>query len=284
LPPIQYFAVAFLPAELDHPVVFLVLGSLAAMLVSTSKAGFGGSIGILSLPILIYACGRDSFLAVGTMLPLLIGCDVVAVISWWRRWNLRAVLLLLPGAVGGMLIGFAALWWMRSVSGSSIWEGQETAEAWLNLSIGVIALGFVFLQLYKALVTRPLRFRPVFWQGTIFGGLAGLTSTLAHAGGPIITMYMLPQQMPKDRYVASTVLYYAIGNQMKVIPFLILGMLNAEVLGAAALLLPAVIAGALLGLLLHNKVGQRSFNTVVYSLLALAGVDLIRKSVEVLWL
>jgi len=273
----------FVPQGLTDPVGFLVLGSAAAALVSMGKTGFGGSIGILSLPLLIYGCQRDSFLAVGIMLPLLIGCDVVAVISWWRRWNLRAVLLLLPGAAVGVAIGWATLWLMQSLGGSGRWDGHKTAAATLNLGIGIIAIGFVILQAYKALRSTPLTFRPDLRHGLVFGGLAGFTSTLAHAAGPITTMYMLPQGMSKDRYVASTVLYYAIGNELKVIPYIMLGMINTQVLGAALSLMPAVVVGALLGLFLHKRVAQRSFNVVVYCLLALAGVDLISRSVRTLW-
>ena len=36
--------------------------------------------------------------------------------------------------------------------------------------------------------------------------VAGTTSTLGHAAGPVVAMYMLPQQMPKGRYVATTAL------------------------------------------------------------------------------
>jgi len=35
--------------------MFLLLGSVSAMLVSMAKAGFGGSIGILSMPLMVYA-------------------------------------------------------------------------------------------------------------------------------------------------------------------------------------------------------------------------------------
>jgi hypothetical protein len=275
-------AFAVIPEGLTHPAAFLILGSLAAALVSMGKAGFGGSIGILSVPILIYACQGKAFLATGIMLPVLIGCDVMAVAMWWRQWNWHAVWLLLPGAVVGVVLGWATLTWMQHASPTGTWDGQRTAEAYLTLAIGVIALGFVLLQAFRALRSRPLEFRPVLWQGSVFGVLAGYTSTLAHSAGPVATMYMLPQRMPKGRYVASTVLYYAIGNELKVIPYWQLGMLQTQVWAGALALLPAVVAGTLLGLFLHKRVGQRSFNLVVYALLALAGIDMIRSSLTVL--
>ena len=49
------------------------------------------------------------------------------------------------------------------------------------------------------------------------------------------------------------------------------------------MLMPAVIAGTLLGVFLHHRVGKRSFTAIVYSLLALAGVHLCIKACLTLW-
>jgi len=201
----------------------------------------------------------------------------VAIVSWWRKWNLRPVLLLLPGAVAGIALGTSALWGFRRLDADN-----QITNAWIQMGMGVIALGFVVLQAIRSLRSRPLAFRPVFWQGTLVGATAGFTSTLAHAAGPVVTMYMLPQRMPKGRYVATTVLYYWIGNLMKLPPYIALGLVNGSSLRAAGTLVPAVVAGTLLGIFLHKRIGDRSFTRIVYVLLALAGADLIRKAVTIL--
>ncbi len=271
---------AILPAEVGSLPAFLVLGCLAAMLVSVAKGGFGGSIGLLAGPIMIYACGGNARFALGLMLPLLIACDQVSLASWWRKWNLRSVLLLLPGAVVGIALGTAALWGFGQLDSG----GQKQAtNAWIQMGMGAIALGFVVLQAIRSLRTKPAAFRPVFWQGALIGTTAGFTSTLAHAAGPIVTMYMLPQRMPKGRYVATTVLYYWIGNLMKLPSYIALGLLGADSLRAAGVLAPAVVAGTLLGIFLHRRLGKRPFTGIVYVLLTLAGADLIRKAVTILW-
>jgi len=272
---------SLLPAEVGNLTAFLLLGTLSAMLVSVAKAGFGGSIGLLSVPLMILACEGDAFLANGIMLPLLIACDYVAVGSWWGKWSWRPVGLLLPGAAAGIGVGWVALWAMQRMGGPSDREGANAA---LMLAVGAIALAFVGLQTARALRGRPRAFRPRLWQGTGAGLAAGVTSTLAHAAGPITTMYMLPQQMPKGQYVATTVLYYWIGNQLKLVPYFALGILTPTALAGGLVFLPAVVVGTLLGILLHRKVGERSFTSVVYVLLALAGVQLVAKALPTLWL
>ena len=278
-------SVSFIPSTVPSPAVFLVLGSLSALLVSAGKGGFGGSVGLLSTPMMIYACGGAGSegagkLATGIMLPLLIACDCVAGVKWWGRWTWRPVALMLPGVVLGIAVGGVALDAFRRLEAA----GQEkTANAILMLSIGVIALLFVAIQVWRMTRKRPPAFRPVLWQGTCFGLAAGVTSTIGHAAGPITAMYLLPQQMPKGRYVATTVLYYWIGNALKLGVFIPLGRLDATSFTASLAFLPAVVAGTLLGIFLHHRTGKRSFDFIVYGLLLLARVKLLMDSLPQLW-
>ena len=271
---------AILPENLDNLYLFLALGSLSAAVVGLAKAGFGGGMGILSTPLMIYACNGKPELALGVMLPILIACDVVAVVSWWGKWNRKAIVPMLPGVLLGVVLGSAAIYAFQGLGFSG---RKELTAAGLKLAIGVIALGFVALQSLRALRKNRLAFRPVFWQGASAGTVAGFTSTLAHAGGPIVTMYLLPQDMPKQRFVASTVLFYWIGNWVKVPFYVALGLIHFRSLAASVLMFPAVVGGALLGIYLHHRVGQRSFTGLVYVLLALAGVHLCYGSIAALW-
>lgn len=264
-----------LPASLPSVWVFLLVGSASVLLVAVAKGGFGGAIGLLSTPMMIYACGQDTTLALAVLLPALIACDFVAVAKWWRRWDWRPVGLLLPGAVVGIAVGGAAF----LLLGRLEHEGyKKQADAWLGMAIGAIALGFVVLQLWRAARARGKgmpHFRPVLWQGSCFGAVAGFTSTLAHAAGPVTAMYLLPQGMPKDRYVASNALYYWINNLLKVPVYVLAGQLRPEALHASLVLLPAVVFGTWLGVFLNRRIGQTHFNVVVYVLLALAGGHLV---------
>jgi hypothetical protein len=142
----------------------------------------------------------------------------------------------------------------------------------------LIALAFVVIQAVRSLRARPMPFKPVWWQGSAFGAVAGFTSTLAHGAGPVTAMYLLPQQLPKETYVSSTVLYYWINNLLKVPVYVLLARFSGDSVVASVVLLPAAVAGTLLGVFLHRRVGQKQFNLIVYALLALAGVHLLLKS------
>lgn len=266
---------SLLPAEIDSAVLYLVLGSASAMLFSMAKTGFGGGVSLLAVPVMVYACGGKARLATGILLPMLIAADYLAVGVWRGRWDARAVGVLLPGSAVGVLLGWVGLWSFHRLFGGA---GRDATDAVLKLAIGAITLAFVALQVVRTLRRRPLTVRPAFWQATCIGVLAGLTSMLAHAAGAVVAIYLLSQSMPKQRYVATTAVFFWVVNQVKLGPYVHLGWIGWSTLGACVVLLPAVAAGAGLGVFLHRRTPQKHFGAVVYSLLALAGADMIRKA------
>lgn len=273
-----------IPDGLESAWLFLGVGTLSVLLVSASKAGFGGGLGMLSVPLMILACGGRAQLAAGILLAPLILNDYVALAAWRGHWDFRVVALLLPGAVVGIALGAATIWGFQQLGGGARADAhREAADAALMLAVGLIAIGFVGLQAWRSGRNRPLPFRPVAWQGSAMGVVAGFTSTLAHVGGPIVQMYMLPQRLPKDRHAASMLLYFWIGNQLKVVPYYALGLINPESLRAAAAFLPAVVVGTVAGVTLNRRVSQRQFLGVVYILLLVTGIVLVAKAGDALW-
>ncbi len=277
------FALAWLslPEGIGSITTFLVLGTVAALLVGIAKAGFGGGIAILSAPLMIYACGEQAQVAFGIMLPILMACDLVSLAVWRGKWDLASLRLLVPFGLGGIAVGAAALWGFQHLGASA--EQKDLTNAAMKLGIGLISLAFVVLQGARTLRKNRAVYAPAAWHGACAGTAAGITSTLAHAAGPIVNMYLLPQGMTKACYVATTVAYFWLINLVKLFPYLYLGMVRADTLAASALLLPAVVIGAVVGWLLHHKVGNRSFAGIVYTLLALAGVHLCTKAAITLW-
>jgi uncharacterized membrane protein YfcA len=225
---------------------------------------------------MVYACGGIATLALGLMLPILIAADYVAVVSWWRTWRIRTVAVLLPGVLVGTAMAWGTVHLVQRFGGDG---GQALSEAYLKIGIGGIALAFVALQLVRLFAGRPITFRPVLWQASMAGTVAGFTSTLGHAAGPVAAMYLLPQRMPKGRFVATTALLFWCINQIKVPFYLQLGWINSTSLWAGTLLLPAIVVGAALGIFLHRRVGARQFTGIVYTLLAIAGGHLIYKGI-----
>jgi uncharacterized membrane protein YfcA len=271
---------AWVPDSVDTQ--FLLLGWLSVMVMAMAKAGFGGSVGLLSVPIMIFACKGNSQLATGLMLPILITCDYVNAGVWFGRWDWKIVRnLLVPGMILGIAAGAGIIWLMQNAGGTSAQDAvaiRKTTNNWMQLFIGMVSLSFVVIQGIQSLRKHPIAFKPGFKSACGTGVVAGVCSTLAHAAGPVTAMYLLPQRMEKEKYVATTVFFYWFANQIKLIPYFCLGLISTESLANGLVLVPAVPIGAVLGKKLAGKINQQVFMTIVYILLALTGLFLCTQS------
>jgi hypothetical protein len=233
----------------------------AALLVGVSKAGFGGGIGILVGPFLTLFFGARP--AVGRMLPLLVLCDAIALVPYWRQWDTRNLRNLLPGGILGIGLGAFAL--------SAI---DDDALAKL---VGGLAVFFSLLQLARAYFRRDQALEPRFWHGFLLGLATGFVSTLSHVGGILTSMYLLMQRMDSRRFVATTTVFYFWINLVKVPVYWHVEMLTEEMLIEDIPYVPIVIAGTLLGVLLNRHVPDVWFGRVVYVSVLAIGIYLLVK-------
>lgn len=202
--------------------------------------------------------------AAALLLPLLIACDIFAVRHYWNRSDRRSVGLLLAGALPGVAVG------------AFFFAYFSENERALQVGMGVLALVFVLFQVVRALVLGLLeKRRPAAAAGVLMGALSGFASTLAHAGGPPVTMYLLPQKLPRDRYVGTAVMFFATLNLVKLVPYHSLGLLKVGNLLIVLVLAPLSYAGVRLGIFLNARFTDLWFNRVVYGVLFLTGLQLV---------
>lgn len=238
---------------------YWLVPSAAVMLIGVSKTGFGPGAGVLAVPLV--ALVMPAHKAVGILLPVLCACDLFSMYFYRRKWHRPALFSLLPGGVVGIGLGavFLAL--------------GTTSEEVLKVGIGVIALLFVAFQSIRSWVTASIEaYRPKTWHGWLFGLAAGFTSTVAHAGGPPIVIYLLPQQLGRMLFVGTTVFFFATVNYVKLIPYAWLGLLSGGNLSVSLALMPLVPVGTCLGFWMNRHMTDRMFNVVVYILLFLMGL------------
>jgi hypothetical protein len=252
--------------------VRLSVAILAALFIGLSKAGFGGGLGMLTTPLCVLAFGPKD--AIGILLPLLCTGDLFSIYHYWGKWERKNLVYLLPGVVVGVVIGVQLI-------------GRFSARE-LNLAIGLLAVAFVTFQLVKDAVFRAEgAFEPSHAFGIPCGIASGITSTFAHGAGPVVSMFLIPQRLPKVTYVGTTVLVFTWINWIK-LPFYCLdrnwvdwgwvpsvGIINGDTLRLSALLLPVVPIGVWLGVWLNRKFSEEGFFKVIYALVFLAGVQLI---------
>ena len=246
----------------DCPMAFWLCAVPAVLLFGISKAGFGSGIGILATPLLTLAIPVTE--AVGLLLPLLLITDVFALIHYRTHFDRPNIKILLPAAC----IGIAA--------GAFFFDYFRASQRILQFSIGVVALFFVLFQIFRVLILGALvKRRPTILEGLLLGAASGFISTLAHAGGPPVAMYLLPQKLEKSLFVGTTVIYFAALNLIKLLPYGILGLLHAGDTRTILFLAPLTYIGVRLGISLNRRFSDRWFNRVIYTILFITGLQLM---------
>jgi hypothetical protein len=235
------------------------LAAVPAVLVTgISKGGFGGGLGIVAVPVLALTISPAQ--AVAIMAPILILMDGFGVQTYWRDVDRGAMAIMLPGAVLGVALG------------GLLFDLLDART--MRLVVGALALAFVANYLLGAARDRPAP-PPRPWFGVLCGGLAGFTSTIAHAGSPPAAFYLLPLRLHKTVFVASTIIFFAVVNLMKLVPYWLIGEFTGVNLATALVLAPLAPLSMYLGVWLHHRIEQRLFMLLCYGLVALTGVKLI---------
>ena len=242
--------------------MFLVPGSWGVAVFSVLITGIpiGGCGGLALLAVPLMALVISPVQAAGIMLPILIVMDWGGVWTYRKHWERRLLILLLPGAIlgiaaGGLLAGYVD-------------------DRIVRICVGVIAALFPIYAVFKprggdAFIknNRPL--------GFISGTVAGFTSFIAHAGGPPFQAYAIPQNLEKQIYAGTAVMFFFVVNFVKVLPYAMLGQFDQTNLTTSLILIPIAPFGVLFGAWLVKRIDQALFYRILYALIFSVGLKLL---------
>ena len=231
---------------------------IGAFIVGFGKAGFASGISLLQAPLIAYAVPART--AIALVMPLLVLADFLAIGAFWKKWDYSRVRWPLVGCIPG--IGFGMLF------------VNVVSDLLLRRSLGVLALFLTGLLIIRDVWYPSKTYNPSWWQGMLVGAFAGFCSTVAHAAGPIMALYLIAQKLDKRTFVATSALFFLITNLLKLPMFVATGLVDGEILKTALKLAPMVPLGILTGWLLNRAIPQKYFVYVVYVLLIIAGIDL----------
>jgi uncharacterized membrane protein YfcA len=231
----------------------------AVALVGMSKGGFGGNLALIGVPLM--ALVMSPVRAAAIMLPILVVMDIVSLWAWRGHRDGATLKNMLPGAIAGIGLG----WALASV---------VTAPA-VRLVVGTLALLFVLRWVAQLLGYRPAHREQSPVAGNFWGGVSGFTSFVAHAGGPPYQIYALGLGQAPAVYVGTNVIFFAVVNAVKLVPYLALGQFDAANLTASLVLLPVAPVATLAGAYLVRRMKPEIFYPVMYCLLLLVSLKLI---------
>lgn len=234
--------------------------ALGAFFSGLSKTGIAGA---AVLTVALFANVLPARESTGALLPLLVCGDVFGVAffrkhaSWPHLWKLC------PWVALGVAGGYFAL--------------DRVSNLQVQRMIGAILLVIVALSLWRQ--RRPDQVTSMvphtWWFAAVTGVIAGFTTMVANAAGPVMILYFLAIGLPKLAFVGTGAWFFMLVNAFKV-PFSAhLGLITSHSLLLDAILLIPMIPGALLGPVILHRINQRTFELMVLILTAIATVRLV---------
>jgi uncharacterized protein len=249
------------------PVVFWVFVAAAVLIQGISKSGFAGGAGVLSLPLMMLVMPVDKVAA--TLLPLLILLDMNAIYHHRHNKDWKVIRSIYIPAIVGILLG-ALVWWRIGHA------GVETYGGYIKRFVGVMAVLLAFYILAKEVSLEWVRDKKagpgIGWVAGIF---AGFSSTIAHAAGPIVSLYVFSQGMGKTLFVGTVAWTFTLINLTKLPFYVAVDLIDFSVLRFDVLLIPLVPVGSWLGKWMHYRVSESIFNRIIMVLTLLAGLQLL---------
>jgi len=237
--------------------IFYLAAFPGVIIVGLSKGGFGPGTSMLAIPLLTMVI--PPLQAAAIMLPILCVMDLAGLWGYRGKWDRRIMAIILPGAMLGIVIGTLT--------------ADYVDDAAIEVIIGIVSVAFVAQKWLGRKDDTPLPDNRV--KGFICGAGAGFTSFIAHAGGPPLQVYLLPLRLDKTLFVGTTIVFFAVVNYVKLIPYAYLGQFTGANLLTAAILAPVAVAGVYLGMWLHNRINDKLFYRIAYVLTFLVGLKLL---------
>lgn len=275
---------------------WLVL-ALVALSVGVSKSALPG---LSTLGVALIATVMPAKESTGLLLLLLLCGDLVAVSSYWRQADWRLLSRMLLPVLGGVLVGVVFLarvddlvmrrtigavllvllavravrWFVdrrsarraeRDVAqdGSGDAGAADAADLPVALGASVPAEDLAAQRLHLGV-------------GSVYGTLAGFTTMVANAGGPVMSLYLLSVGATKLRFMGTAACFFFATNLVK-LPFSIgLSLVTVDTLRTALVLVPLVLLGAVIGRRLLRSIDQKLFERLVIGLTITASLFLLR--------
>lgn len=228
-----------------------VLFGVAAILIGLSKGGLGGPFPVaLVAPLLSLVMPPQE--AVPLMVPMLIFADFFAMKIYWRKWDAHLIRLMLPLGIVGVVMG-----------------GVLLARLDATILKVIIILSTLLIIGYRFAAQRlaSIEYKPQNWHGYLAGWSSAVGSTLANAGAPTFTIYLLLQNVPPIPFIGTTTLFFAVLNWVKIPIFIQQDLLDIQRLLTLWWVLPLIPISVWVGRKSLDWIDQQLFERILLALL-----------------
>ena len=139
----------------------------------------------------------------------------------------------------------------------------------------LLGIMFVAVSIFFFVFSDRIHITPNPVSGTILGVICGVCYGLFASGGPTAALYLLPATKSKKEYLATIQAFLCVNNIVVLMISLFLGRLDMADLPMVGAGIVAMLAGTLLGLVIHDKIPSSVFGKVIYAFVGIGGVWII---------
>ncbi|KAF5070045.1 Sulfite exporter TauE/SafE [anaerobic digester metagenome] len=231
---------------------------LAALLIGVSKTGISGLL-TLVIPILAAVFGGKA--STGIILPMLIVGDVFALFYYKHNAKREDILKLLPWTFMGLIFGL--------IIGGYI--NDEQFKSLIALSV----LLCLFLLIYFEKKGDQLKIPDKTWLHASVGILAGFTSMIGNAAGPIFSVYLLAKGVDKVNFLGMTAWFFFIVNVTKLpMQVFIWHNIMVQTFVLTGLMIPFIGIGAVFGAFIIKRINEKAFRYLIIGMTAIVALKL----------
>jgi uncharacterized membrane protein YfcA len=225
--------------------------------VGIGKSGVAGGFGILAVPLIALVMPVPQAAAI--VLPLLTVGDFFGLAALIKERDRALLWILLPAGLAGTVAGFLLFGVLPPKAVSAV--------------LGVMTLLFLAQRVASRAASAVPRVVPR-WFTALAALVSGVTSFVAHAGGPPIAIALMPMRLAPAVFAATTTVYFTTLNASKWLPYAWLGLIDATNMLSALALAPFAVLGVWLGLKLLRRLPAVWFYRLVSAGLLVTGIKL----------
>lgn len=229
-------------------------------MIGFTKSGIP-SLGILVVTMLMFVfSAKDS---IGILLPMLVMGDLFAVSFYRKNVVWKHLITLFPWVIIGLLCGYVTLCIVNSDQ--------------LKPIIGVIVLVMISLHILREKLGGKFNemLPKSLWFTLLIGIFGGFTTMIGNAAGGIMAIYLFVKGLPKSEFVGTGAWFFMFVNLIKVPFYIQLGLITTTSFTLNLIMLPVILAGALIGVKVLPNIPQKTFQMLVLGFAALGGIRLL---------
>ncbi|MBQ8985750.1 MAG: hypothetical protein IJ100_00670 [Lachnospiraceae bacterium] len=134
---------------------------------------------------------------------------------------------------------------------------------------------FFAVSIFFFFFSGKIHIQPTVTSGGILGIICGICYGLFASGGPTAALYLLPATNNKKEYLATIQAFLCVNNLVILVISLVLGRLQMADLPLVGAGTVGLIAGTLLGLVIHDRIPADAFGKVIYAFVGIGGIWII---------